>query len=198
MSILCCHRFLLYLPVLPHPLVPQKRTIILTDLPEYATSSFISSIVYGGNLEQIRLDRFGCKAWIRFLDPAACQKFYENSDNGLVYGKENNGKEKIVWVDLGKDVNVIGGNLREQIARGCTRSVKVVPVEEDFTKMALETFAARGRRSVEGLEEGRSSPNNKRTVIFRFTEIEHAVQFHGTLKSDADWEQCNINYVDDP
>ena len=134
--------------------------MILSNLPLKATPSFVASLVYGGNLEQIRMIGSGDKAYVRFLDPSECRKFYDDSDNGLVYGKYDNGKEKVVWVTLQDHVDVIGGNLREQIARGCTRCVKVVPVDEDYTMWALETFARGHRRNVESVSSGRSTQGN--------------------------------------
>lgn len=37
-----------------------------------------------------------------------------------------------------------------------------------------------------------------RTIEFRFTNIADAVAFRGSLIRDADWEDCNIQFGEDP
>ncbi|KAL9129023.1 MAG: hypothetical protein Q9217_002425 [Psora testacea] len=152
--------------------------------------------VFGGPLEQIYI-RDSDTASVKFLHAEDCTSFYEKTSNGLVYGKDANGREKIVWVSLGKDVDVVGGLLDQWITSDFTRCVRAVPVDEDYGKEALWKIASRKNRSIEGIEDGKT-PGGSRYIIFRFTDIAHAVQFRGALARDEEWEHCNITYTEDP
>lgn len=95
-------------------------------------------------------------ASVKFLHAADCKKFYDETSNGLVYGKDPNEIEKFVWVELAKDVDVVGGLLTQWIASNFTRCVRAVPVDEDFGKEYLWKMASRKNRRVEGIEDGRN------------------------------------------
>lgn len=167
-------------------------------------------------MEQIHL-RGDETASVKFLHAADCNKFYEDTSNGLVYGKDLQGKEKVVWVSLAKDVDVVGGLLSGWIEAEMTRCVRAVPVEDDIGKEYLWKIAARKNRNVENIEIGRNaggvniSPfpsavdyhtndlqQKSRFAIFRFADIAHAVTFKAALARDEEWEHCNITFAKDP
>lgn len=100
-------------------------------------------------------------ATVKFLHAADCQKFYDETSNGLVYAKDVQGHEQVVWVELAKDVDVIGGLLSGWIEGGVTRCVRVVPVEEDIGEAHLMKIASRKNRKVEGISD-RKNPGGVR------------------------------------
>ena len=128
------------------------RTVILKNLPLGATPAFVASVVFGGALEQIHM-RSDDSAAVRFLSGTDCLDFYNETDNGLVYGKEANGKEKVIWTHLGKEVDVVGGNLEQWISMGRTRCIKAVHVDKKFTAKELKSYAEAKGRVLEGYEE---------------------------------------------
>ncbi|KAL9104988.1 MAG: hypothetical protein Q9163_000160 [Psora crenata] len=185
-------------PVARDRAAARIRKVILKGLPRGVTPAFVASLIFGGPLEQIYV-RDNDTATVKFLHAADCQTFYDDTSNGLVYGREGNGREQVVWVSLAKDVDVVGGLLNQWISSNCTRCVRAVPVEEGLGKEYLWRMASRNNRSVEGIEDGRSPGGvSSRYIIFRFTEIAHAVQFRSTLSRDDEWEHCNVTYAKDP
>ena len=133
----------------------QIRTVIVKDLPRNATPSFVASVVYGGPIEWIFM-RSDSSATVRFMDAKDCQNYYDDTSNGVVYGKDAQGRELVCFVELGKDVDVIGGLLRGWIDTGVTRCVKAVGVEEEFGIEALRKMGERKGRRVESLEDGKT------------------------------------------
>ena len=131
----------------------QIRTVIIKDLPRNATPSFVASLVYGGPIEWIFI-RSETAATVRFMDAKDCQTYYDDTSNGVVYGKDAQGRELVCFVELGKDVDVIGGLLRGWIDTGVTRCVKAVGVDEEFGVEALRKMGERKDRKVESMEDG--------------------------------------------
>ena len=93
-------------------------------------------------------------ATVRFMDAKDCQNYYDDTSNGVVYGKDVQGRELVCFVELGKDVDVIGGLLRGWIETGVTRCVRAVGVDEDFGIKALKKIGERKGRKVESVEDG--------------------------------------------
>lgn len=109
--------------------------------------------------------RTDSSATVRFMDAKDCQNYYDDTSNGVVYGKDAQGRELVCFVEQGKDVDVIGGLLLGWIDTGVTRCVKAVGVEEDFAVDTLRKMGERKGRRVESLEDGKtpggvSSPNS--------------------------------------
>jgi hypothetical protein len=96
-------------------------------------------------------------ASVRFLDAADCNKFYDDAANGIVYGKDIQGREQVVFVELAKDVDVIGGLLRGWIDTGVTRCVRAVGVDEDWGMDALRKLSENKGRKIEGVVDGKTA-----------------------------------------
>ena len=109
-------------------------------------------------------------AVVRFLHASDCMSFYDETDNGLVYSKEKNGQEKVIWVVLGKDVDVIKGNLGRWITEGRTRCVKAIGVDNKFTLEQMKVLASERGRSLEDIEE---SKNEKGVCIWPLQKSYH-------------------------
>ena len=131
----------------------QIRSVIIKDLPRNATPSFVASLIYGGPIEWIFM-RSESSATVRFMDPNDCQNYYDDTSNGVVYGQDLQGRELVCFVELGKDVDVIGGLLRGWIDMGVTRCVRAVGVDEDFGVEALRKMGERKGRRIESMEDG--------------------------------------------
>ena len=119
----------------------QVRTVTLTRLPRFATPEFVASLVFGGALEDIHM-RGDNVADVRFLNGDDCQRYAEKTEAGIIINKGVKGKEDIILTYISKDVNVVGGKLKEWIDQGRTRCVKAVGVEEDITMEKLQRLAA--------------------------------------------------------
>lgn len=138
----------------------KVRKVIIKDLPRDSTTSFVASLVYGGALEEIYIRSSAAgnfSAVVRFLDAEDCKKFYEETANGLVYKKDAKGRELVLFVELSKDVDVVGGLLQGWIASGVTRCVRAVGVEAKWDMKGLLMIAERKNRKVEKILDGQNA-----------------------------------------
>ncbi|SLM39924.1 hypothetical protein LPUS_10587 [Lasallia pustulata] len=170
------------------------RKVIITNLPPQSTANFVQSLVFGGPIEQINMA--ATSASVVFVDADDTKKYYDATANGLVYKKEGD-KEHFVFVELAKDVDVVGGLLQEMIDKSVTRCVKAVGVDEDWGMPALWKMAERKGRKVENILGG-VNDGGVRTVTFRFCNMLDARAFIGVLQRDEEWEHCNIVFAADP
>ncbi|CAF9933049.1 hypothetical protein IMSHALPRED_009056 [Imshaugia aleurites] len=178
----------------------KTRKVIIKDLPHGSTATFVASLVYGGPVEEIHIRSSAAgdlSAVIRFMDAEDCMRFYNETSNGLVYKKDAKERELVLFVELSKDVDVVGGLLQNWIVSGVTRCVRAVGVETDWGMDGLRKIAERKNRKVEKIVDGQN-PGGARSVVFRFCKVEDAVQFRAALSRDEEWEHCNIHYAADP
>ena len=136
-------------------------------------------------------------ATVRFVSGEACKRFYDATANGLPFKHGSSPHEMIAWATLGKEVDVIGGLLAQQIAQGATRCVRAVPVNADLEAADLKQLALEKGRQLEGLEDS-ITKNGSRYVVWRFCDIAHAVAFRGGVARNPDFESCNVSFSDDP
>ena len=152
------------------PVVAEVRTVILRPLPPNSTPAFVSSIVFGGQLERIHMLGESA-AFVTFLHGSDCQRFYAATDNGLVYGKSDDGREKFVHVRLGKEVDIVAGQLKEWISKGWTRCVRATHVDEDITLQEMKAQALGKRRALEKIDEFRHPEKGVSPHMLLFTRI---------------------------
>lgn len=140
-------------------LAARIRKVIISGLPLEPTATLVASLVFGGPVENISLGK--SSAFVLFIHAEDCQKYYNTTKNGVVYGKEG-GKELFAVVELGKDVDVIGGKLQSLIDQKATRCVRVNGADEKFTMAELIELANSKRRRLEGIEDEKGvGPNGK-------------------------------------
>ena len=84
-------------------------------------------------------------------------KYYHDTSNGLVYEKDAKGHELVLFVELSKDVDVVGGLLQGWIASGVTRCVRAVGVDADWSMDTLVKIAERKNRKVEKIVDGQNA-----------------------------------------
>ena len=138
----------------------KVRKVIIKDLPRDSTATFVASIVYGGAVEEIQIRSSAARnltAVVRFMKAEDCSKFYEETSNGLVYKKDAKGRELVVFVELAKDVDVVGGLLQGWIDTGITRCVRAVGVESKWDLDGLFKIAERKNRKVEKIVDGQNA-----------------------------------------
>ena len=179
----------------------QIRACHLKQLPPSSTTAFICSMVFGGALERVKLhhdpDTAFITATVRFLSGDACKNFYDATANGLPFKFGPVSREMVAWVTLGKEVDVIGGLLAQQIEQGATRCVRAVPVDADLEAIDLKKLAVEKGRQFEGFEDGLTQEDS-RFVIWRFCDIADAVAFRGVLARKEEFESCNVSFSEDP
>ena len=134
------------------------RKVIVKELPRGASPTFVASLVYGGPLEQIQI-RNETSAAVLFLDAEDCMNYYNATSNGIVYKKDIHGHELVVFIELAKDVDVVGGLLRGWIDSGVTRCIRAVGVDEHWDEEDLMKIASRKNRKVEGIDDGKNYGN---------------------------------------
>lgn len=133
------------------------RKVVIKGLPHGSTATFVASLIYGGSIEEIHVRPSAAgdlSAVIRFMDAGDCMKFYNETSNGLVYKKDAKGREFVLFVELSKDVDVVGGLLQGWILSGVTRCVRAVGVETHWGMDALLRIAERNNRKVEKIVDG--------------------------------------------
>ena len=136
-------------------------------------------------------------ATVRFLASEDCKRFYDATANGIDFHHGPQSLKGIAWVTLGKDVDVVGGLLAQQIDQRVTRCVRVVPVDGGLEKKDLVKLGEEKGRLLEGIDDGKTKTGS-RLVTWRFCEIAHAVAFRGVLARNQHFESCNITFGDDP
>lgn len=91
------------------------------------------------------------------MDAGDCTKYYHETSNGLVCKKDAEGGELVLFVELSKDVDVVGGLLQGWIDSGVTRCVRAVGVEAEWGMDGLVKVAERKNRKVEKIVDGQNA-----------------------------------------
>ncbi|GAT24097.1 similar to An02g14160 [Aspergillus luchuensis] len=172
----------------------RVRRIILRGLPAtWCTPAKVLSLVHGGNIESVHVHGNGT-AHILFCEHEACQTFYDKYPNGIDLDKE---RRITVFVEMGKEVDVVSSQLSFNLSVGSTRAVRAVGVDMNASMAQLYSMACGSDRKVEKILDS-YVPGDARNVVFRFCSIEDAVRFRGILVRDPEWEHCNVQYATDP
>jgi hypothetical protein len=90
-------------------------------------------LVHGGQIESVSVTPSG-NAHVVFCDAAACKSFYDKHPNGIDLGKEKN---LAIFVDLGREVDVVSFQLSLALSAGSTRVVRAVGVNINVTLAKL-------------------------------------------------------------
>ncbi|KAF7593989.1 hypothetical protein BBP40_010386 [Aspergillus hancockii] len=171
----------------------RVRKILIKGLPySWATPAKVLSLIHGGTIESVFVAPSGT-AHILFCEHEACQAFYDKYPNGIDL---DTGKVT-VFVEIGKEVDVIGSQLSFSLSTGATRAVRAVGVDLDVNMRQLSEIATGSHRKVEKILDA-YVPGDARNVIFRFCAIDDAVRFRSMLVRNEQWEHCNIQYAADP
>lgn len=127
--------------------------MILTGLPPYSNASFVASLVDAGALERIEIG--ATHAFVTFLSGYDCLKYYESTANGILCKRAE--QEYVVTISMAKEVDVVGGMLRQWIDAGITRCVTVIGADKELKLSELYDIASRKSRKVETIVDGQIS-----------------------------------------
>ena len=127
--------------------------MFISNIDDLRSEKKITSLVFGGPLESIILSTK--TAMVTFLNPDDCQKFYRETANGLVWGKDDNGGEKIAWVELAREVDIIPGKLREMVDNGATRCVRASGRSLDPKIEDVFKIPGAGKLAIEDVNDAR-------------------------------------------
>lgn len=101
--------------------------------------------MHGGQIESVSITPSG-NAHVVFCDAAACKSFYDKHPNGIDLGMERN---LAVFVDLGREVDVVSSQLSLALSAGSTRVVRAVGVNINVTLAELVKLATGANRRLE-------------------------------------------------
>lgn len=91
------------------------------------------------------------------MNAEECEQYYDETSNGIVYKKDSQNREMVVYVDLAKDVDVVGGLLQDWIEAGFTRCVRAVGADEDWDLGGLKKMAESKGRKIEGIQDSKNA-----------------------------------------
>ncbi|KAH0847718.1 hypothetical protein AYO21_07706 [Fonsecaea monophora] len=179
----------------------RPRTVILTGLPRGADFMLVQSLIHGGAIEGMMLvasipERTTIAAHVTFASADACECYCGNYPRGMEI--RHQGRKWSVLVHKKEQVDVISGMLQGYLDCGATRVVKVSGADDDWGIVALNKLAEGkpGTRQVEAVQD--TYRNGIRTIVFRFANISHAVQFKAHLIRSDDWYGCHVEFAEDP
>ncbi len=136
--------------------------MVLVGLPPASSPVFVTSLIYGGPIEQVALVG-PTTAFALFLNADDAAKFYKATGNGIECQKE--GIKYVVLTEMNViDVDVVGGKLRQWIDSGMTRCVRAIGVDEEWTLARLYGLAEAKNRKVEVIEVGENQSGVSRII----------------------------------
>jgi hypothetical protein len=114
------------------------RKVILRGLPVATDLTLLQSLIYGGTIDTFALGVNGT-ASVTFTTSEACDAYYAKYPNGMTF--KYKGKGYVVYVEKGKDVDVVSGMLRGHLECGASRCVRATGADEDWGMKALLKLA---------------------------------------------------------
>lgn len=146
------------------PTAAQKRKVIITGDPVWESTpkpDFITSLVFGGPLEQILCS--GNAAAVTFINSADAEKYYNSTPNGVVYRSTSETLQYVAEIMMADDVTPVSSLVQEYVNHGFTRCVRAIGVDvamslEELTAIAGGKPNSRGSvpRKLERLEDDMS------------------------------------------
>lgn len=110
----------------------EIRRIVLTNVPSFLLApTKILSLMHGGAIETVSVNTSKQTADVLFCDAAACKDFYDKYPNGI--DVDLNSRRGTVFVEMGKEVDVLSSRLRESLGIGATRVLRAIGVPLDCT-----------------------------------------------------------------
>ncbi len=125
------------------------RKIILSNLPTDSDLTLIQSLVYGGALESFNLTASKTSGYVIFVDPDACDAFFNAHPTGIVFKNPKTRRNHVVYVNKGQDVDVVSSVLRAYLDCQASRVVRATGADEDWGMRALYKLAESKNRKVE-------------------------------------------------
>ena len=104
----------------------------------------MQGLISGGSIDNFILAGPGTVAHVTFTSADACDAFCNKYANGLTF--RHDGRSHTVFVDKGKDVDVISSKVQNYMDCGASRCVRAIGVDEDWGMRALYKLAEGKRR----------------------------------------------------
>lgn len=172
------------------------RTVVLTNLPYECDFTMVQSLVSGGVIESMKLDRDQRKAHVTFTKTHDCQKYLEACQNGIRF--KHSRDAQIVKVTPSIDPETTDVVTQAYIRCGATRVVQADGADTDLTMAGLYKLA-------EGLPRCRevecilvSSRQGYNTIVFRFTNVNDAVSFREQENQSQTLKNACLQFIEDP
>ncbi|KAK2877093.1 hypothetical protein FQN49_001433 [Arthroderma sp. PD_2] len=174
-----------------------RRRVILTGIPIFLRGqSRLLSLIHGGKVESIAVHPASQSAEVRFCDATACKAFYDKYPNGI--DVDYNGSRGTVFVDIGKEVDIVSSRLMEFLDIGATRVVRAVGAPLDVSIAQLVEIIDSKKWHLEKIIDSYEASAKIRTVVFRFCSMDAAVRFRSYLIRMDNWDQANVQFGPDP
>ncbi|KAF2003116.1 hypothetical protein P154DRAFT_520460 [Amniculicola lignicola CBS 123094] len=174
-----------------------SRVAILRGIPPNSRIYDIQSLVWGGALENIMFDSNRNIAHARFFTAESCQKFFEDTANGI----EVPGKNRLViFVDQAPGPHSVNDVLQASIERHETRCVCALQASTHWKDEELRKLAEgknKLKRQIDVIKRGKNF-KGVNYIEFRFTNLVHALNFSRELRENEEWEECVISFAEDP
>lgn len=146
-------------------LASRIRRIILKGLPSnWRSPAKVLSLIHGGTIESIHISASG-NAHILFCEHEACKAFYDKYPNGIDLDKS---KGQTVFVEMGKDVDVVSSQLSFNLSVGATRVVRAVGADMEVGMAKLLKLASMNNRKVEKIIDT-YFPGDVRSISFQWS-----------------------------
>ena len=139
----------------------QNRKVIIQGNPIWPVTPkayFISRLVFGGPLEEIRCIPHAAE--VTFLNGADAQKYHDATGNGILFRADDTGKH-YAEVRLAEDVTPTSGLVQQHVDKGATRCVSAIGfpeklAEDELLKLGGGKLTAQGTpaRKIESIEAG--------------------------------------------
>lgn len=174
----------------------EYRTVVVRNLPETTDYTAVQSLIYGGQIETMHLDRQKHAAQITFTSTADCKRYVEAFPEGKIPFRLHR-KNYIADVELSKTANQHNPHLQAILDCGATRVVVAENVLDDIPMRELES-KAKGPSAVREVDAIFASYRGDcHTVIVRFTNILDAVSFKAMLSRMPEL-RAGLRFGEDP
>lgn len=151
----------------------QVRRIIIRDLPPtWKTPSKVLSLIYGGAIESVSITPSGNSAHVLFCDAETCKTFYDKYPNGIVVSKDG---RQVVFIEMGKEVDIVSSQLSVHLSNGATRVVRAVGVDLHISMDDLFKVASAGNRKVEKILDSYGPGEVGRLSIFLLLTAQNSI-----------------------
>lgn len=174
----------------------EHRTVVLRNLPESADYTVVQSLIYGGQIQTMVLNRQKRAAYVTFTSAADCKGFIDScSDNQVIFKLQR--KTYTADIQLSKKTDPYDARLQTMLDCGATRVVVAENVLDEMPMRELEQ-RARGPSFVREIEVIYASyRGGQHTVIIRFTNIQDAISFKAMLSKVAELK-AGLRFGEDP
>ncbi|KAL9089505.1 MAG: hypothetical protein Q9159_002545 [Coniocarpon cinnabarinum] len=152
----------------------QIRRVILSNLPIECSARDVVSLVWAGDLEEIKHKTGEKTASVLFMNARQCARYLEETANGIEY------KGRSVWVEAHKEVEPLVGTRKEMINHGVTRVVRAQHVPDKLLPGMLNKL---GKDTGAMEYMGFVIRDSGKDTTWRFCNLEASSSFKATLVS---------------